>query len=187
MMFFKGFFPLKPVVFSPFLRSPFSCLVKSEVLVNKLTPTELLQTKPIKNLIAKNHLPRRTKRSQKGLFHCVRTQSGNQTCFSEKKTRRKWYPNIINKWFKSDVLGKELRLQVTTKAYRCMKRVGGFDNYVLLTKPKLLDSIYGEYLRRLMLLKLNDPSYQLPKLTRAMPKPNIRRRKKNRCSKFPIF
>lgn len=43
---------------------------------------------------------------------------------------------------------------MSNKALRCMERMGGFDNYVLLTKPKNMDSLYGEYLRRLMMFKL---------------------------------
>ena len=30
-----------------------------------------------------------------------------------------------------------------------------------MTPPKYLDSTYGEYLRRIMLKKINDPSYEI--------------------------
>ena len=40
-----------------------------------------------------------------------------------------------------------------------MNKVGGFDNYILLTSPRTMDSLYGEYLRKLMLNKLNDATY----------------------------
>ena len=44
---------------------------------------------------------------------------------------------------------------MSTTAFKEMKKIGGFDNYILLTKPKELDSFYGEYLRDVMLRKLN--------------------------------
>ena len=37
-----------------------------------------------------------------------------------------------------------------------------FDNYILCTKPKDLDSNFGEYLRTIMLRKINDPAYRQP-------------------------
>lgn len=40
--------------------------------------------------------------------------------------------------------------------------MGSFDTYILCTKPKDLDSKYGEYLRELMLRKINDPHFHLP-------------------------
>ena len=48
------------------------------------------------------------------------------------------------------------------KAYRCIKKMGSFDNYILCTKPKDLDSKFGEYLREIMLRKINDPDYRIP-------------------------
>jgi len=40
--------------------------------------------------------------------------------------------------------------------------MGGFDNYIMLTKPQNLDSMYGEYLRKIMLKKLNNPDWKVP-------------------------
>ena len=53
----------------------------------------------------------------------------------------------------------QLRTRASTKALRCIRKCGSFDNYILLTKPKDLDSVYGEYLRKLMLTKINDPFF----------------------------
>lgn len=47
-----------------------------------------------------------------------------------------------------------------------MRKLGGFDNYILLSKPKDLDSVYGEYLRRLMIEKLNNPALEIPHLVK---------------------
>ena len=182
-MFLPHHFFKKPTLFSPLLQSPFARLYQTVALVGKLTPKEMLQTRPIKKLIQNTHFPGKIKRSQKGLFHGLRIQSGNQTCFSEKKTRRTWYPNIQEQWFYSDILKKYIRLQFTTKALRCMRKYGSFDNYILITKPEDLDSIYGEYLRRLMLTKLNNPLFKVPILSRSTDL-KLEHRKKHYMIKF---
>ena len=49
---------------------------------------------------------------------------------------------------------------------KTINKYGGFDNYVLMAQPEKLDSIYGEYLRRIMLKKLNDPGFKVPHLVK---------------------
>ena len=51
---------------------------------------------------------------------------------------------------------------MSNKAYRCIKKIGSFDRYILLTSPKDLDSKMGEYYRTLMMRKINDPEYRIP-------------------------
>lgn len=65
------------------------------------------------------------KRSQLGLFHGKMKQYGNNNPFSKKKTRRTWLPNIQSKRMPSDMLGKTLKLKVTTRAMRTIKKVRG--------------------------------------------------------------
>jgi len=65
----------------------------------------------------------------------------------------------MRKIFFSDILQKRIEVKVSTKALRTIRKLGGIDNYVLLTREKQLGSLYGEYLRRLMLEKLNNPSF----------------------------
>ena len=72
-----------------------------------------------------------------------------------------WHPNVFKKTFFSQVLGNKITLSATTKALRCMRKVNGFDNYIMLTNPKRLDSVYGEYLRRVMLRKINDETFEV--------------------------
>lgn len=45
---------------------------------------------------------------------------------------------------------------MSMKAYKTIIKMGSFDNYILCTKPKDLDSKFGEYLRTIMLRKIND-------------------------------
>lgn len=167
MFIFKNLAKI-PIFTLPRLQlASFSRFNKAETLLKEFTPQMLQNSKNIKLLMKHTHIPGRIKRSQRGLFHKKRIQSGNRTCFSEKKSRRTWRPNIQKKRLESKILGKTLKLEVTTKMMKCMRKYGSFDNYILLTEPKNLDSIYGEYLRKLMLNKLNDPSFKIPYMNRS--------------------
>lgn len=48
-----------------------------------------------------------------------------------------------------------------------MRKLGGFDNYILLSKSKEMYSPYGEYLRSLMLHKINNPSWKVPYIIKS--------------------
>ncbi|KAF5382558.1 hypothetical protein D9615_002849 [Tricholomella constricta] len=87
------------------------------------------------------------KRSQLGLFQGKTKQYGNNVPFSKHKTRRTWLPNVQRKRLFSDTMGEEVRVKLTTRALRTIKKVsstifmhrhakqeelqhGGLDNYV---------------------------------------------------------
>ena len=98
------------------------------------------------------------KRSQLGLFHGKMRQSGNNVPFSKHKTKRTWLPNVQQKRLHSDVLGENVKLKLTTRALKTIKKVscaihastsrfltgsvlvqcGGLDNYLLNTRADLL-------------------------------------------------
>jgi ribosomal protein L28 len=84
-------------------------------------------------------------------------------------TRRTWKPNTHDKSFYSEILKRKIDIEVTTKALRCIRKYGGFDNYLLLTKPENLDSLYGEYLRKLLMTKLNNPDFEVPYIVKSRP------------------
>lgn len=85
-------------------------------------------------------------------------QSGNNVPFSKQKTKRTWLPNVQQKRLHSDVLRENVRLKLTTRALKTIKKVscivcaptsqlltgsvpvqyGGLDNYLLNTKTDLL-------------------------------------------------
>ena len=50
-----------------------------------------------------------------------------------------------------------IRLNVSTTAMRYIRRYGTFDNYILISKPEHMQSVFGEYLRKLMIEKINNP------------------------------
>ncbi|TFK66156.1 mitochondrial 50S ribosomal protein L28-like protein, partial [Pluteus cervinus] len=78
------------------------------------------------------------KRSQQGLFHGKTKQYGNNVPFSKHKTRRTWLPNVQRKRLFSETLGANVRLKVTTRALKTVKKHGGLDNYVAQTRSDLL-------------------------------------------------
>ena len=63
------------------------------------------------------------KRSQLGLFHGKTKQYGNNVPFSKKKTRRTWLPNIQTKRFFSDALGEKVRVKVSMRALKTIRKV----------------------------------------------------------------
>ncbi|KAG6837628.1 hypothetical protein H0H93_006149 [Arthromyces matolae] len=78
------------------------------------------------------------KRAQLGLFQGKTKQYGNNVPFSKHKTRRTWLPNVQRKRLSSDILGEDVRVKVTTRALRTIKKYGGLDNYVEKSPAKLL-------------------------------------------------
>ncbi|KAF8639228.1 hypothetical protein AX17_001713 [Amanita inopinata Kibby_2008] len=78
------------------------------------------------------------KRSQLGLFHGKIKQYGNNVPFSKHKTRRTWMPNVQRKRLYSETLSQMVRLKVTTRALRSVKKAGGLDAYVANTRHELI-------------------------------------------------
>ncbi|KIL66049.1 hypothetical protein M378DRAFT_161276 [Amanita muscaria Koide BX008] len=63
------------------------------------------------------------KRSQLGLFHGKLKQYGNNVPFSKNKTRRTWLPNVQRKRVYSETFDQMVRLKITTRALRSIKKV----------------------------------------------------------------
>ncbi|KAI0356830.1 hypothetical protein OH77DRAFT_1423060 [Trametes cingulata] len=78
------------------------------------------------------------KRSQLGLFQGKMKQYGNNVPNSKHKTRRTWLPNVHNQRLFSDVLQQYVRLKVSARALKTIKKHGNIDKYLLNTKPELL-------------------------------------------------
>jgi len=99
------------------------------------------------NVLKFSKLTNRPKRFDKGLYHDTSIMVGNQRSFSERKTRRKWKPN--SHWVKlySEALDTRIQLKATSKALRCIDKAGGLDSYLLNTKPELVGSRYGNWLK----------------------------------------
>lgn len=98
------------------------------------------------------------KRSQLGLFQGSTKLYGNSVPNSKHKTRRSWLPNIHSKRLFSDSLQQFVRVKLTARALKTVKKVrvcvyasrcgrvvlkkhvqhGSLDKYLLKTKPELL-------------------------------------------------
>ncbi len=60
--------------------------------------------------------------------------TGNNVSHSNRKTRRRFLPNLQNATFKSEILGSEFQLRVTAAAIRSVEKNGGIDSFLLTTK-----------------------------------------------------
>ena len=63
------------------------------------------------------------KRAQLGLFQGKTRQTGNSIPFSKHKTRRSWLPNVQSKRYFSDALQQWMKVKVTTRAIKTIKKV----------------------------------------------------------------
>jgi large subunit ribosomal protein L28 len=127
------------------------------------------------------------KRSQLGLFHGKMRQSGNNVPFSKHKTKRTWLPNVQQKRLHSEVLGENVKVKLTTRALKTIKKVrfnvcpftqqfltgsvpvqyGGLDNYLLNTKTDLLGQ-EGMRLRVMVREKRNLEALENAEVPRAL-------------------
>ncbi|MBF0609673.1 MAG: 50S ribosomal protein L28 [Magnetococcales bacterium] len=58
-------------------------------------------------------------------------QIGCNVSHSHRKTKKAWMPNIQTKAMYSMVLGRSIRMTITTSTLRSVDFVGGLDNYLL--------------------------------------------------------
>ncbi len=74
----------------------------------------------------------------------VRVLAGNNVSHSERKTRRRFLPNLQNVTLRSDKLQKNFKFRVTTRALRTIEMHGGLDNFLLVANIKNLskDALY---------------------------------------------
>ncbi|KAF4552075.1 putative ribosomal L28 family protein [Elsinoe fawcettii] len=76
------------------------------------------------------------KQANKGLYGSQMIRFGNNVGEkSERKTRRSWHPNLITRNLKSTLLGRLVRIKMTTRVLRTIDKVGGIDAYLLGSKP----------------------------------------------------
>mmetsp|Transcript_23945 Transcript_23945/g.36384 ORF Transcript_23945/g.36384 Transcript_23945/m.36384 type:complete len:180 (+) Transcript_23945:19-558(+) len=77
-------------------------------------------------------------RAKRGIWAGKTVITGHNVSYSNRRTNRKFFPNIQKKFYWSHLLGRWFRINVTTHALRCIDRVGGLDEFLLYSKPKLL-------------------------------------------------
>lgn len=133
---------------------------KTIARMDKLSNEDLFNPTYVKHMCA-TRFPGHTMKSMRNLYHGVKMKSGHKVCFSEKKHKRWFKPNTFRREYTSQILDKTFGIHVSTKAIKTIRKYGGFDNYILLAKPEKTQSLFGEYLRRLMYMKLNNPQLDI--------------------------
>ncbi len=63
---------------------------------------------------------------------------GNKVSHSQRKTRRRFEPNLRVVRFISDLIGQEYKLLVNAKCLRSVDKIGGFDTYMLKVSNDVL-------------------------------------------------
>ena len=80
--------------------------------------------------------------------------SGNNVSHAVNKTKRRFYPNLHNVSFFSDILGKKVKLKVSSRGIKTVEKNGGIDNYIINSKNSNL-TIETRKLKKLIELKAN--------------------------------
>lgn len=68
----------------------------------------------------------------------VGVMSGNKVSHSQRKTKRKFLPNLRRVSLTSELLGLEYKFRITARALRSVEVHGGLDGYLLNTKDTVL-------------------------------------------------
>jgi large subunit ribosomal protein L28 len=63
---------------------------------------------------------------------------GNLVSHSNRKTKRRFLPNLVQVTLMSDALGQSVRLRVTTHALRSVEHRGGLDAFLLKSSDQEL-------------------------------------------------
>ena len=78
------------------------------------------------------------------------TQFGNNVSHANNKTRRRFQPNLQETSLLSDVLGKLVRLRLSTNAIRTIEHKGGLDAFLLDAKDDVLSLDVRRLKRRII-------------------------------------
>jgi len=84
-------------------------------------------------------------------------QVGHKVSHSNIKTKRRFLPNLCNVTFISDVLGRNVRLRVSTNALKSVDHRGGLDAYLLKARDTELSPRALE-LKRQIVKKVGAPA-----------------------------
>ena len=68
-------------------------------------------------------------------------QVGNNVSHANNKTKRTFLPNLQNVTLISDILGRSIRLRVSTSGLRTVEHNGGLDNWLIKASPSELSSV----------------------------------------------
>ena len=69
----------------------------------------------------------------------VKPMTGNNVSHAVNKTKRRFFPNLQNASFFSEILGKNIKLKVTSKGIKTVEKNGGIDKFLLNSKNSKLN------------------------------------------------
>ena len=61
-------------------------------------------------------------------------QIGHKVSHSNRKTKRRFLPNLLNVTLQSDVLGRSVRMRISANALRSVDHRGGLDAFLIAAK-----------------------------------------------------
>lgn len=68
----------------------------------------------------------------------IAVQYGNNVSHSQRKTRRRFEPNIRSVAYISELTGEKYRLKIVAKTMRTIEKIGGFDAFMLRAKDSFM-------------------------------------------------
>ena len=74
---------------------------------------------------------------------------GNLVSHSNRKTKCRFLPNLVNVTMQSDVLGRRVRMRVTAHALRSVEHRGGFDAFLAKARESELSQRARELKREI--------------------------------------
>lgn len=96
-------------------------------------------------------------------------QSGNNVSHSNRKTRRRFLPNLQRVTFESTLLKKTFSLKVTAATLRSIDHNGGFDNFLLTTNTNKLSEAAKKIRRQLKKIAETDTKGEAKKPVKKKP------------------
>lgn len=123
-----------------------------------LSNEDLFNKNYIRKLISSSKPPGHTLKAMRGFYHGEVVRSAVKEAENGGKTKYKKTPPVHKRVYYSKILDHTIKVNCTGKAQEEIDRAGGIDNYILVTPANEMCSMFGEYLRVVMLRKLNDPN-----------------------------
>ena len=88
----------------------------------------------------KNYITQRKIMSKRCELTGISPLKGHNVSHAKNKTKRRFLPNLKKVSFKSDILKKNIKLNVTNAALRTVDFKGGLDKYLLSAKNSKLSN-----------------------------------------------
>ena len=67
-------------------------------------------------------------------------QIGNKVSHSNRKTKRRFLPNLLNVTLQSDALGRSVRMRISANALKSVDHRGGLDAFLIAAKDAELSA-----------------------------------------------